>query len=151
MIYTLFVNPELTASPYGATPLDLDDLVEQFPPAGLIRHNVLYYTVQRVMLDNGFSSAIRLIEDSARWQMIICRVVGAAAMSFTSLDWDGITTLTTVVPTQGTKLFPGFAIATPGNISAAFPTIISSQDDTVVDIYTFGLAADNDSALVDNA
>jgi len=108
--------------------------------------NVLYHRQEQMELDSSESRVIsRANYTSSEWTYMVMRVVGKAYFEITALDTDGVTVITSKIPAYGTEQLPGIAIISSYNITAI--SVVSQQDNTLVELYAAISCADDDTRL----
>lgn len=108
--------------------------------------NILYHRQEQFELDDAASRSITLANyTSSEWTFFVMKVVGTCYFSISALDTDGVTVITSKIPAYGTSLLPGIAIFSSYNVSSV--SVVSTADDTTVELYAAISCADDDARL----
>jgi hypothetical protein len=109
--------------------------------------NILYHRQEQFELDSAASRSISLANyTSSEWTFMVMKVVGKAYFNIAALDTDGVTVISSKIPAYGTSVLPGIAIFSSYNVTSV--SVVSSQDDTVIELYAAISCADDDTRLL---
>ncbi len=110
------------------------------------QYNVLTHKMEQFELDSAASRTISFANyASSEWTFILMRVVGKAYFNIAAKDTDGSTSIVSKIPAYGTELLPGIAIISSYNITSI--SVVSEQDDSIIELYAAISCADDDTRL----
>lgn len=112
------------------------------------KHNILYYKVEEIELDNTQTRTINFASyATTQWVFLVARVIGQMTANITGLDTGG-GAITGKIQGFGTINMPGLIILSGTKINSGGVIIESHADNSVMELFA-GIAAEDDDPLMD--